>query len=297
MEHIPVISYGEIVWDQFPAQKVLGGAPLNVAYHLHAQKWPTGMISRVGDDAYGAEALQRIERLGIPIAAIQKDAELATGLVLVSFAANCEPCYEIVQPSAWDNIRESEVPETITHAPFHLVFGTLAQRNGVSRRTLQLLLSRAQQKFYDVNLRPPFDLPELVKDSLHAADVVKMTREELHQLNGWFLRLQEGEDIVARALIKMFGIATIAVTDGDKGASIYDSGHAYHHPGFPVAQADPVGSGDAFFSALIIGYLTGVPLQECLIRANRLGAFVASQAGATPEYPKDPRLLGLMGID
>lgn len=297
MEHTPVISYGEIVWDQFPDKKVLGGAPLNVAYHLYAQKWPAGMISRIGNDSYGAEALERIECLGIPLDGIQKDAELPTGLVLVSFAANNEPSYEIVQPSAWDNIRESEVPETITHAPFHLVFGTLAQRNGVSRRTLQLLLSRAQQKFYDVNLRPPFDLPELVESSLHAADVVKMTREELGQLNDWFLQSQETEDAVARTLIRMFGIAVIAVTDGDKGASIYDSERAFHHPGFPVAQADPVGSGDAFFSALIIGYLTGVPLQECLIRANRLGAFVASQSGATPEYPKDPRQLGLMGID
>lgn len=283
MNKLPVIAFGEIVWDQFEDKTVLGGAPLNVAYHLHAQNWNTGLISRVGNDPLGMETIKKIDQLGVPVSAIQKDATLPTGLVLITLDKNNEPSFDIARPAAWDNIRESEIPKKLTETPFHLVFGTLAQRNNISRRTLQLLLNKAQKKFYDVNLRYPYTPEEHVKASLYASDVVKVNRNELHQLNDWFIESKDDDHSVGLKLIGTFDISLLAITDGDKGASLISREGFVRHPGFPVTVADPVGSGDAFFSALITGYLSNLPLQDCLINANRLGSCIASQYGATPK--------------
>lgn len=287
MEIQPVIAFGEIVWDQFKDKTVLGGAPLNVAYHLQAQNWKSGLISRVGDDRLGVDTIEIIDRLGVEVSGIQKDDTLPTGLVLITLDQNKEPSFDIAEPAAWDNIQESEIPEELTEKPFHLVFGTLAQRNSVSRNTLFKLQQKARKKFYDVNLRPPFTSVDLVKASLQIADVVKVNLEELGQLDEWFMQSGDDARSVALLLIDMFQIDLLAVTNGDKGAFLINTDTFVHHPGFPAEVDDPVGSGDAFFSALIMGYLSKQSLQDCLINANRIGSWVASQPGATPEYPQD----------
>ena len=64
------------------------------------------------------------------------------------------------------------------------------------------------------------------------------------------------------------------------------------HPGFPVRVADSVGAGDAFAAALAHHLLKGSSLRTTNEAANRMGAWVASQSGATP--PPDSALLKLV---
>jgi len=286
VKKLPVIAFGEIVWDEFVDKTVLGGAPLNVAYHLQAQNWNSGLISRVGNDRLGMETIEKIKRLGVEVSGIQKDDALPTGKVIITLDQNKEPSFDIVEPAAWDNIQESEIPEKLTNKSFHLVFGTLAQRYSVSRKSLSKFQQKARKKFYDVNLRPPFTSADQVKISLQMADVVKVNHQELGQLNDWFMQSNDDDHSIGLQMIDMFQIDLLAVTNGDKGATLINRESFSHHQGFPVEVTDPVGSGDAFFSALIIGYLSNLSLQECLIKANRLGSWVASQPGATPEYPQ-----------
>ncbi|MBU1140773.1 MAG: carbohydrate kinase [Proteobacteria bacterium] len=281
-----IVSFGEIVWDQFKDASILGGAPLNVAYHLYAAGWPVHIVSRIGDDGLGRETLQQIKQLGLTVTTIQQDPDLPTGRVLVSLDADNEPSFEIAAPAAWDNIEAEPVLCQMEDTPFHLVFGTLAQRSETSRSSLHRLLEKADIKFYDVNLRPPYTKPELVLASLKAANVVKVNREELMSLADWFMKGKKGvvEDI-GRELLVAFDLSLLAVTDGDKGAQLITRDERVEHKGFQVKVIDPVGSGDAFFAALINGYLGGLSLDECLQQANRQGAWVASQQGATPLYP------------
>jgi fructokinase len=285
-----IVCFGEIVWDQFKDASILGGAPLNVAYHLYAAGWPVHIVSRVGDDALGCETLEEIKQLGLPVTTIEQDPDLPTGRVLVSLDANNEPSFEIAAPAAWDNIQADPVLSQLADAPFHLLFGTLAQRNETSRSALHRLLKKADTKFYDVNLRPPYTKPELVLASLQIANVVKVNREELMSLADWFMEGKKGliADI-GRDLLVSFDLSLLAVTDGDKGAQLITRDERVEHGGFQVNVADPVGSGDAFFAGLINGYLSGLPLAECLQQANRQGAWVASQQGATPAYPETGR--------
>lgn len=280
-----IVSIGEIVWDQFPAGSVLGGAPLNVAYHLQARGLPVLVASRIGADDLGRQTLDRIKEIGLALDGIQIDADLPTGRVVVTVDSNNEPHFDIEQPAAWDHIQVAEVLRVVGGRPFHLVCGTLAQRDQESRQTIRRLWPLATTIFYDVNLRPPFTAMAHVRESLAAAQVVKVNSEELAILNEALVGARGREEEVAAALLQAFDLKILAVTRGSEGALLINPVTCHAHSGFKVTVADTVGSGDAFFSGVIAGYLAGSGLQECLEAANRLGAYVASQPGATPGYP------------
>jgi len=251
------------------------------------------IISRVGQDELGRATIDKIKQLGLPVQGIQQDPVLPTGRVMVSLDARNQPHFDIAGPAAWDNIQLEETLSLLGDTCYHLVFGTLAQRNKTSRRVIERLCGKARSRFYDVNLRPPHTPAEHVRRSLAAADVLKVNREELLTINDWFIKQKGPEEDMAGALLAAFDLSLLAVTDGANGARLITRQRSVFHPGFPVQAADPVGSGDAFFSALIIGYLSGLPLDVCLERANRAGAYVASQTGATPEYPDNGKGPGL----
>lgn len=287
MAHEVIVSIGEIVWDQFPAGRVLGGAPLNVAYHLQARGLPVLLASRVGADELGQQTLARLAAIGLDPAAVETDEHLPTGRVVVTMTGNNEPHFDIEKPAAWDHIQATAVAELVRGRPFHLVCGTLAQREQESRDTIRRLWHQATTIFYDVNLRPPFTPMEHVKASLQAAQVVKVNSDELAALNDALVGARGPEEEVAAALLAAFDLRLLAVTRGSAGALLVDPKGWHAHPGFPVTVADTVGSGDAFFSGIIAGFLAGADPAAALAEANRLGAYVASRPGATPAYP-DP---------
>jgi fructokinase len=282
-----VVSIGEVVWDMFGDKRVLGGAPVNVAYHLRCLGHDVHVITRVGDDDLGRDALERLVELGLPLAGVQHDSHLATGRVLVTLNERREPKFDIIFPAAWDNISLAEAEKATGEFPFALVFGTLAQRDQRSRETICALRSRAAVCFYDVNLRPPFTSEELVLESLYAANVVKVNGDELKLVVRFAGIAEEEAESNARGLCGRFGIDVLVVTEGVHGAWIYADGTINRDSGSSVMVVDTVGAGDAFFAAIIDGYLQKKPWVEVVRAANRRGGYVASQQGATPPMPSE----------
>ncbi len=277
-----IVSVGEAVWDIFPDRRVLGGAPVNVAYHLASLGVNVQVVTRIGCDPLAEETLPRLRELGLSLAGVQRDPTLPTGCVKVSFAGDHEPSFDIVAPAAWDAICYEEAEALLGDGPFALVFGTLAQRDPRSRETISRLRQRAAARFYDVNLRPPFTTPELVLASLANADLVKMNGDELLQVGRWAAIDAKDKKKVAQRLLKKYNVAVLAVTEGGSGAWLMAGDQCHAHPGFPVKVADTVGAGDAFFATLIEGYLQHRPWADCLEQANRRGSYVAGRHGATP---------------
>ena len=276
-----VLCVGEVLWDSMPAGLFLGGAPHNVACHLHRLGRSAQLVSRVGDDVLGREALRRLEACGLEARFVQVDPVLPTGFVRVEVDAGGAPKYEIVQPAAWDEVAVNNVLRDASAAARAVVFGSLAQRNETSRRSIRALLEGATLAVFDVNLRPPFVSRTVVADSLRAADLVKLNEDELAALCRWFKWPVEQ---AVEALAEEFDCQLVCVTRGGDGASLWHGGTWAEHGGYPVAVRDTVGAGDAFLAGLLAGLLAGRNDEQALDEACRLGAFVASQSGATPEY-------------
>jgi fructokinase len=279
-----ILCVGEILWDALPEGLFLGGAPFNVARHLHALGEDVAFVSRVGDDVLGQEALRRLRAQGLDASLVQIDDSLPTGFVRVALDHHTgEPDYEIVEPAAWDAIALTDALQRHAEEAAALVFGSLAQRASTSRQTIQRLCETDALRVFDINLRPPYVDRAVVEHSLRVADVVKLNDRELRQLQRWFDLAASPEDAMGD-LATTFECRAVCVTWGGEGARLWQEGECSYHPSYTVAVEDTVGAGDAFLSALLSGLLAGRGGTSLLDCANRLGAYVASHSGALPAY-------------
>jgi len=280
-----VVGLGELLWDLFPAGKQLGGAPANFAYITSLLGDDGIPASRLGEDSLGAEAIRRLGDLGLSTEFIQQDADHPTGTVKVAVDSAGQPCFEIADPVAWDFFNWVSEWQALAQRTDAVCFGTLAQRSPRSRTTMHNFLLGTHPgavRVCDVNLRQNFFTAEVVAESMKLATVVKLNHEELPRVMRLFELEHRGEEDSARRLLSSYDLDLVCITRGTNGSLLLSPDQRVEHPGFKVRVADTVGAGDAFTAALVHGYLRGIPLAQINETANRVGAWVASQPGATP---------------
>ncbi len=284
-----VVGLGELLWDLFPAGKQLGGAPANFAYITSLLGDEGIPASRLGADDLGAEALQRLKELGLPTEFVQRDADYPTGTVKVEVDSSGQPRFEIAQSVAWDFLAWTPQWQTLAQRADAVCFGSLAQRSEASRATIRNLLGAMRPdalRVFDVNLRQDFFTAQALVESMKLSSVVKLNHEELPRIMQIFgLEHSSGEgseETSARHLLVTHHLDLVCVTRGTNGSILVSAHETSEHPGFKIKVADTVGAGDAFTAALAHGYLRNSPLTQINETANRVGAWVASQPGATP---------------
>lgn len=283
-----LLCFGEILWDFLPAGLFPGGAPFNVAYHLHRQGAEVTVISAVGRDVLGAELRRRVAGWGLDPAGIAEVADLPTGYVRATISARGDATYEIVTDVAWDRI---PLPASVldrARSARGLIFGSLALRSPPNRQALKELLRalpRDAWRVFDVNLRAPFDDPALVLQLAAGATLLKLNATEAARLAASATESPGREEADARALAVRTGCPVVCITAGERGAGLLADGRWHWEPGRPVQVADTVGAGDAFLAALVLHLLRDPQSPEiALAHACRTGEWVASRHGATPDY-------------
>ena len=278
-----ITAFGEILWDNLPTGKVLGGAPVNLLTHLAALGADCSVISRCGNDADGAALREAIRRKHVAIDFIQTDPQLATSQVLVQL--NDEGCahYDIVYPCAWDKIQAGEAAKTRVAQSDVFIFGSLSVRDAVSRQALAELLPHASFKIFDVNLRPPHYQLAHLRNMMRQADFIKLNDDELHEIATALGSPYRSIEQNIRFIAEHTHTRQICVTLGKHGALYFCDGELFAHYGYRVTVADTVGAGDSFLAGFIHQYLQRKPPQEILAFACTLGSLVASRHGATPE--------------
>ncbi len=287
---VTTIAFGEALWDLLPTGPVLGGAPLNFAYRVNSFGHYSIIVSRLGRDGLGRKAHNQIVFLGMEDLGLQWDENRPTGVVEIYFDEEKNPDYTIVENVAYDNIEFSADLEKIVERADCLCFGTLAQRNEISRRTLQRLHAKFSGRFMllDINLRKNCYTDDIIERSLEQANILKLNDEELTVLAD-VCRLQ-GDAIPARTenLLNRVDLEYCVVTLGERGAlAISKEGEKVYIPGYRINLVDPCGSGDGFTAGFIHSLLAGHPLGEACRLGNALGAMIAQQEGATQPISYD----------
>jgi len=291
MRKFTIVGIGELLWDLFPARKQLGGAPANFAYISGLLGDDAIVVSRIGSDSLGDEALTRLRSLDLETSHIQRDDAHATGTVKIELRDDGQPQFEITQSVAWDYLEFSSNLEDLASKADATCFGSLAQRSPQSRKTIEQFLESTRKdavRVFDVNLRQAFYSSEILVRSAEKADILKLNHDELPimaQVSGGPV-LSQMES--ARWLSQRFDLSLVCVTRGSGGSLIVTKDTFHNHPGHQVQVADTVGAGDAFTAALVHHYLRGSDLAMMNDAANRMGAWVASQPGATP--PANPEV-------
>lgn len=288
-----IVCFGEVLWDVFPSGKVPGGAPMNVAYHLHKQKRKVGVITKIGIDDDGKKLFNFFSKKGICTDYFQIDHKYDTGKVIAKTALDNETIYDFKTPAAWDYILWDDAFEELMANARLFVFGSLATRGKTSASTLFRLLDlRPTGKVMDINLRSGFYSKEIIQTLLEKVDILKLNEAELELITGWFSGYQSNEDRL-RALSDRFKIPTAVVTMGSNGAMLLKDGQIDTVAGLKVEVTDTVGAGDAFLAGFLSKLLPphgsvedtiNPNPREALEFGNQLGAFVATQRGSCPNY-------------
>ena len=288
-----VVGIGEALFDCFPEGALLGGAPVNLAVHADQLLRQVGgcgvVVSAIGQDELGSQIRRELLTRQMTADFLQELPEYSTGTVQVTLDGGGHPEYKITENVAWDHIQQTESTDHLAENCSAVCFGTLAQRSPMSRTTIRQFLAAAPQtwRVCDLNLRQQFFTAEVIESSFAAANVVKLSEEELN-VAASLLKIDSTQK--AEHLCERFELELLAVTRGERGTVLLRRGERVEGavPTFvPVPQADSVGAGDSCCAAIVTGLLLNWSTRRIVELANRVGAYVASQRGATPRLPAE----------
>lgn len=274
--------FGEVLWDIFPNEAKIGGAPLNVAFRLKTFDNKVAIISAVGKDVLGEKLIQYLDNNLINTEFIQTLDNFQTGKVNVSLDEDGCASYEIQFPAAWDHIQmNKEVLKQVERSKV-FIFGSLACRNSVAKNTLFELLKVANFKVFDVNLRPPYFSQEILSELMSSATFIKFNEEELELIaKDLGANCNSVEDKMT-FISNSYNTKYVCVTKGGDGAILLIEGSFYYNAGYKIIVKDTVGAGDSFLATLINNLLSDVKPQTALNYACAVGTLVAGSEGANP---------------
>jgi len=282
-----LLVLGEVLWDLFDHSLRLGGAPLNFSAHAKRLGHNPLLISAVGNDDLGDRTIQCMSGLGIDTKFLQKTSQYKTGTARVELGPGDRTRFVISRPAAYDavSVSDEQIQTLKTWAPRWFYYGTLFSSLREGKASLDRLLAALPDcsRFYDLNLRPGSDSPELVSQLLAAADVVKLNHEEVEAVHR-FCGLPVGKEAFCREGSARYGWTAICVTLGARGCAMLCGDEYLEVGGHAVDVADPVGAGDAFAAAFLHGLLCHWSAAKIAAFANRVGALVASRHGAIPDW-------------
>lgn len=279
---------GEALWDMLPEGKKIGGAPANFAYHVSQFGLPGCVVSAVGDDAPGKEIIENFTAKGLNqlIATVP----YPTGTVQVEVDKAGIPQYDIRENVAWDNIPYTAQLQSLARQAKAVCFGSLAQRNAVSRSTINHFLDAMPDDsliVFDANLRQGFYNKEILNSSMRRCNILKINDEELETIG----RMFDCPDIdlmdKCRFLLDKYNLNILIVTCGINGSYVFTTDVVSYLPTPMVEVADTVGAGDSFTAAFIASILKGKTITQAHSCAVQTSAFVCTQKGAMPVLPAE----------
>ena len=287
-----VVGLGEVLWDVLPEGKKLGGAPANFAYHAgqFLGQNNTIAISALGEDRLADETIDALREHGLND--LLPRVPYPTGTVQVQLDEQGIPTYDIRENVAWDNIPFDDDIAAIARNCRAVCFGSLAQRNIVSRDTIHRFLNATPDdcvKIFDINLRQQFYTKEILKESLLRCNILKINDEELVLIGRMFG--YPGLDIENKCwlILGKYNLDMLVLTCGTNGSYVFTPGQMSFQKTPKVEVADTVGAGDSFTGSFCAAILSGKPVTEAHKLAVEVSAFVCTQNGAMPTLP--PELL------
>lgn len=279
-----VTGIGEVLWDMPPQGKVLGGAPANFAYHASQLGAEGHIISAVGKDDLGEEIIKSLSEYSLNLHL--KKVDHPTSKVIVHLNDEGVPRFEICENVAWDYLVLTTEDILLAMQADAVCFGSLAQRNKITRDAITEFVRQVPEgalKIYDINLRQNFYNKELIEESIHLSNIIKINEHELQIISEMF-SWTGNEDYLCRKLMENPSIDLVAYTCGAMGSYLFSQDQVSFLKTPKVNVKDTVGAGDAFTAGLVMGLLNKKSLAECHAIAVEISAYVCKYSGAMPNY-------------
>ena len=266
------------------------GADSNFAIAMSRLGYRSGWISRLGDEPLGELVLNAIAAEGVDVSRVIKDPTRNTGLYMKHHTADGTTRIQYYRRgSAASNLHPEDLdPEYFSDARLvHLNGMTFALSESCAStmgRALELGLNTGAMVSLDLNLRLQLWSLEAARRALGSViprlAALFGTEEEFLVYFG----VSDIDEAIRAAT--QHGPQIVVAKMGPDGAVAYVNGRRYAHAGYrsPVV-VDFVGAGDGFNAGFLASYLRGLPPEECLRRANLVGASAVATPGDFQGYP------------
>jgi sugar/nucleoside kinase (ribokinase family) len=262
-----------------PVSYAHGGAAANTAAWLASLGVPCAFAGRVGDDAFGREAVAALRAAGVRTR-VTTDPVAATGACLVLIGPDGE---RTMVPSAGANaaLGPADLGPDLLRAGDHLHLSGYTLLNDGSRAAalfaLQLAGSAGASVSVDAASAGPIRTVGAGRflEWLPAGALLLANLDELAALTG-----TADEDAGIAALVAR-GL-DVVVKCGSRGSVLGTAAGLRRVPTTPVGVLDSTGAGDAFAAGLLAALCNGADVGAALAEGNRLGGLVVGRLGARP---------------
>lgn len=286
-------STGNPIFERNP-----GGAPANVLAMLSKLGITTSFCGKVGDDMFGYDLKNILEKAGIETKGLILSKDFNTTLTFVELSPSGDRNFGFIRKHGADKeLTKDEVDLSILSGARHFHFGGVSLSDEPSRSATLYAASEAKKRglliSYDPNFREPLwsgkDAVNVLSEGLKYADILKVSDEECRMLSS-FDDCCDAADYIS----KTYGTKIIFVTMGAKGSAYFFKGDFCKQRTFDVKTVDTTGAGDAFFGAILyrilsskkeLSELTTAELDEFMRFANAAGSLVTTQKGAIMSMP------------
>lgn len=260
-----------------------GGKGYNQAVALARLGAEVTMVGAVGDDSFGHEFIDSLEREGVDASRVQTLPDTYTAVAVPIVTPDGDVGF-VHAPGA---NHELSAGSTSDIPPCDILFVQGEIPSAASLSACRAVTSRGGMIF--LNPAPVHDLPHELIDF---ADVICPNEVEAVALAGSAGAASSNPRALAEALAN--DGRTVVITLGSRGAA-YLRGEAFGIVAPPRIDAvDATGAGDSFCAALGFAVAEGAPLPEAVRFACAAGAHAATVRGAEPGLPTRDQVLRLM---
>lgn len=251
----------------------LGGKSLNVALTALALSNDVALISRIGNDIFGLEILNKAMKDGLITQYITIDEQAHTGIGHVRVDENGQYDTIVINGANW-NLTEEDIDVFISdgYRPKFAIFNFETDIN---------LLKKIIPKFKQINSQIVINFSPIVnnmRDLLNLTDVAVLNLAEAQQI----LESSESNPEELLKKLKSFGPKIVVITLGGDGAVAMNSdGLVVKVPAQVAKVKNTVGAGDGFLACLIYSIAQELSLEQSLINATYVGKIICSKSEAS----------------
>ncbi|WP_069999346.1 sugar kinase [Cellulosilyticum sp. I15G10I2] len=283
-------------------KKSAAGAEMNVAIGLKRLEHEVCYITKLGRDPFGKYLIDFLEKENIDTSLICYDDHFPTAFQLKGKTSVGDPDVAYYRNgSAASNLRVDDVDDIdmkgFNH--FHLtgIFPALSDK---SRATLLYLIEKAKNSKLSTSFDPNLRL-SLWKDS---ADMVATINKIAFRCDTVLPGISEGKILTGyeheRDIAQFYldkGVKTVVIKLGPKGAYVRTRKEENYFEGYRVEKVvDTVGAGDGFAVGYMSALLEGLTIEECINRANAIGALQVMHQGDNEGLPTREKLSDFINL-
>ncbi|HMD15708.1 MAG TPA: sugar kinase [Terriglobales bacterium] len=287
--NLDLILYG--LPEQMPTERellasdfaiTLGSSSAIVAHNLAALGSRVGFITKVGDDAFGALAMERLREPGVDLANIAHGAKSGVTLILPHGPRR----HMFTYPGTISELRFEDLDLDYLASARHFHMSSLFLQRELSPRVPEIfrrMKSAGLTTSLDTNDDPDDRWDGVLQEILPHLDILLPNEREAMKIS----RADDVESALSRLAQK---VPTVAVKMGASGAVAIRDGHRVSVPAVPITVIDTVGAGDSFDAGFLHQFLRGADLATCLTHGNLCGAFSTTACGGTEAFRDAARL-------